>query len=99
MKKKYEGLVTGLRLAAFLLFIFGVIGSLLVMGSIYGGSGSGVVAFVSVVITTLLLNAVAAGIDLLAGIEVNTRETADLLRQRRGAQPDRVTPLAKRPGP
>jgi hypothetical protein len=97
MKKRYEGLVDALKIVAMLLFIFGAIGAVIAGYSIYG-FGSAVALGVSTIVTTLLFHAVAAIIDLLASIELNTRTAATYFEKRIQPveTPERTTTLTKR---
>lgn len=81
MKKKYTGLVDGFKIFALLLFIFGGIGVIFAFLS-PGGAQLAIVLIVSTVITSLLLNGIAAIIDLLATIEINTRIAAEYFEKR-----------------
>lgn len=81
VKKHYSSLVDGFKIVAILIFIFGGAGVIFAFLSPYG-IGLAIALTVSTIVTSLFLNGIAAIIDLLATIEVNTRTTAAYFEKR-----------------
>lgn len=97
MKKRYGGLIDGLKIFAMLIFLFGMAGAFIAGLSQYG-FGSAIALGISVIVTALFLNGLAAIIDLLAGIELNTQTAATYFEKRiqPSEQPERMTTLTRR---
>jgi len=86
MKKRYEGLAVAFQIAAVVAVVLGSVAGVRVALSPLRDLWISLLLILAGLLTALLLSAIAAVIDLLARIEVNTYETAEHFRQRTAAQ-------------
>ncbi len=88
MDKQYGSVVRGLRITAVVVMAVAFVMALLVLlSNQIGNLTNALLIFLVGLVLMVLLNATAAGLDLLAGIEVNTRA-----RQER-RRPDKIEKL------
>lgn len=82
MKRRYQRLVSIIQLVALFAFAIGLLSVIIGFTLATTNGGNAVIFGISTIITSLLLGACAAGVDLLASIEVNTRTTAAYFEKR-----------------